>query len=156
MFYSDSFGMLLEDIQKKLKEAMVAKDEASLSVLRMLAAAIHNKEIEKGKDKPLLEEDVLDVLKKELKKRNEAALAYVNGNRPELAQKEKQEADFIAKFLPVPMSEEELIKTIEEVLANFPNATQKDFGNIMKAVMAKTDSGADGAVIARMIKEKLV
>ena len=54
------------------------------------------------------------------------------------------------------MSEEELIKTIEEVLANFPNATQKDFGNIMKAVMAKTDSGADGAVIARMIKEKLV
>ena len=80
--------MLLEDIQKKLKEAMVAKDEASLSVLRMLAAAIHNKEIEKGKDKPLLEEDVLDVLKKELKKRNEAALAYVNGNRPELAQKE--------------------------------------------------------------------
>ncbi|MFA6135988.1 MAG: GatB/YqeY domain-containing protein [Candidatus Paceibacterota bacterium] len=147
--------MLLENLQNKLKEEMVLKNEANVSVIRMLISAIHNREIEaKGKGKEISEEDVSEVLKKELKKRNESALLYKQGNRNDLATKEESEAEFIKQFLPPQMGEEELVKIIEEELKSFPNATQKDFGNIMKAVMAKT-GGSEGGAVSMIIKEKL-
>ncbi|MCX7616098.1 MAG: GatB/YqeY domain-containing protein [Patescibacteria group bacterium] len=147
--------MILEEIQKRIKEALSQKKEFELSVLRMLLASIHNREIEKGKDNPLTEEEVLEVLRKELKKRNEAALAYSQGDRPQLAQKEKQEAEIIAQLLPPTLSLEEVEKVVDEVLGNFPGASLKDMGAIIKAVKEKTKGAAEGEAIAKIVKEKL-
>lgn len=147
--------MILEEIQKRSKEALSQKKEFELSVLRMLLAAIHNREIEKGKENSLTEEEVLDVLRKELKRRNEAVLAYSQGNRPELAQKEKREAEIIAELLPPTLSFEEVEKVVVEVLNDFPQASSKEMGAIIKAVKEKTKGAAEGEIIAKIVKEKL-
>jgi len=147
--------MLLEQLSASLKEAMVAKDEFKVSLLRMIMAAVHNKEIEKGKDKGLTEDDVMDVLKKELKKRKESADAYASANRPELAQKETKEAEFISGLLPAQMAESEIEAIVLEVLKDFENPSQKDFGMIMKKAMEKIAGRADGSSVSAVIKKHL-
>jgi hypothetical protein len=147
--------MLLEQLSASLKEAMVAKDEFKVSLLRMIMAAVHNKEIEKGKDKGLTEDDVMDVLKKELKKRKESADAYASANRPELAQKETKEAEFISGLLPAQMAESEIEAIVLEVLKDFENPSQKDFGIIMKKAMEKIAGRADGSSVSAVIKKHL-
>jgi len=147
--------MLLEQLSASLKEAMVAKDEFKVSLLRMTMAAVHNKEIEKGKDKGLTEDDVMDVLKKELKKRKESADAYASANRPELAQKETKEAEFISGLLPAQMAESEIEAIVLEVLKDFENPSQKDFGMIMKKAMEKIAGRADGSSVSAVIKKHL-
>jgi len=147
--------MLLEQLSASLKEAMVAKDEFKVSLLRMTMAAVHNKEIEKGKDKGLTEDDVMDVLKKELKKRKESADAYASANRPELAQKETKEAEFISGLLPAQMAESEIEAIVLEVLKDFENPSQKDFGIIMKKAMEKIAGRADGSSVSAVIKKHL-
>jgi len=147
--------MLLEKLSASLKEAMMAKDEFKVSLLRMIMAAVHNREIEKGKDKGLIEDDVMDVLKKELKKRKESADVYASANRPELAQKETKEAEFISRLLPAQMAESEIEAIVLEVLKDFENPSQKDFGMMMKKAMEKIAGRADGSSVSAVIKKHL-
>jgi uncharacterized protein YqeY len=150
-------AMYLKDqLSAELTSALKAKDEFTALLVRMLLSGIHNREIEKhGKGAELTEEDVLDVLKKELKKRNESAEAFASAGRSELAQKEKKEAEYIARFLPAQMSDEDLQKTVDEVHALHPDATMKDFGTLVKEVMAKVGGKAEGSRVSEMLKKKM-
>ena len=148
--------MLLEKLNASLKEAMINKDEFKTSVLRMMVAAIHNKEIEnKGKGKELTDDDVIDVLRKEVKKRKDASVMYSQGGRAESAAEEEKEVQFIETFLPAQMSEQDIDSIVSEVMKGFENPTQKEFGMIMKKAMEKISGRADGSTVSVAIKKYL-
>ncbi len=148
--------MILDTLNASLKEAMVERDKFKTSVLRMLIAAVHNKEIEKkGKGQQLTDDDVLDVLRKEVKKRKEASIMYQAAERQESADAEETELQFIETFLPAQMPSDEIEKIVVEALKEFSSPTQKDFGAIMKKVMAKVAGQADGSVVSEVIKKHL-
>jgi uncharacterized protein YqeY len=148
--------MVLENLTQSLKEAMKSKDEFKTSVLRMLISSIHNRQIEKRSlGQELSDQDVFDVMRKEVKKRKEAIEMYKAANRMDLASVEEKELEFIQTFLPAQMSEDEIEKVILEILKEFSNPTQKDFGLIMKKAMAQLASKADGSVVSQVIKKHL-
>ncbi len=148
--------MLLEKISSSLKEAMINKDSFKTSVLRMVIAAVRNKEIEKkGKGQDMTEDDVIDVLRKEIKKRKDASEMYQSGGRMESANEEEKELQFIESFLPAQMSDDEIKKIVSEILEGFVNPTQKDFGAIIKKTMEKIGGKADGSSVSAIIKDSL-
>lgn len=149
-----------EKINSELKEAMKAGDEIRLSLLRGLIAAIHNQEIQKrtsglpaqaGKTDSLTEEEVIQVLQKEAKKRKEAAELFRIGKREDLAAKEEKEFQMIQVYLPAQMTKEE-IKIIVERLYEAGN---KEFNTLIKAAMAELKGKAGGDMVSAVIKEKL-
>lgn len=148
-----SLVMSLPDIQKDLKEAMKAGDSDKVAVLRMLNASLKNRQIEKGKDAELTEEEVMQVLTREAKKRKEAAEAFEKGGRPELAENEKKELAIIEGYLPKQMSREEVAAAVEKALSGL--ADKSNQGLVMKAVMAELKGKADGKMISEIVKEKL-
>ena len=124
--------------------------------IRGVVSSIHNKEIElKSNGKALSENDILDILKKELKKRIEASEIYKSGNRAELAKKEKMEAAFISKFLPPAMSAKDLESIIDKAIKEIGNASQENFGAIMKRVKELSNGMADGAIASQIIKKRI-
>ncbi len=148
--------MLREQIQQSLIAALKEKNEARVLTLRGITSALQNKEIElKGSGKDMQESDALDVLKKELKKRMDAAQLYTQGGRDDLGQKELAEADIIKEFLPRMLEEEEVRALVDGVMALHAGATQKEIGMIIKEVSAKANGAADGSLIARLVKERL-
>ena len=142
----------LNQIEIELKEAMKAKNQLSVEVLRGLKTRIMNEQIAKMKD--LSEDEVLMLVKSEVKRRKEAAESYKNGNRPELMEKELAELGVLEKYLPPQMSEAEMTALVESVISE-NGFTAKDFGKAMGAVKAKAGSNADGAVLSKILKEKL-
>ncbi len=175
--------MLKQKIQDDLTKAIKGGDEISRSTLRMLLAAILNKEKEKrykiSKDpstslraeKPdlneeelikksvLTDEEILDVISSEIKKRKDAIVLYEKGNRPELADKEKKEIEILKKYLPEQLSEEELKKLVEESIAKIgkdPSASSGQVrGRIMADLMPKVKGKADNSEISKIVKELL-
>jgi len=145
---------LLEQININLKEAMLAKKAEIVSVLRMLIAAIRNKEITLRKDgaAELSDEQVLEVISSEVKKRRDSIEAYIQGGRQELADKESSEIKILEKYLPEQMSDEELEKVVKEVIA----AGDENFGKVMGQVMARVKGKADGGKVGEMVKKLLV
>lgn len=138
-----------------LKTAMKSGDQTTLGVLRMAIATMNNKKIEKkGKNLPeeLTDEEILDLLSKELKKRKEAANLYKTGGRDDLAIKEEKEAVILAKYLPEQMSRTEVEKKVTEILSKID---AKDFGSAMKATLAELKGKADSKIVAEIIKAKL-
>ncbi len=137
-------------------KAFKGKQESEVSVLRMLKSALVNKMIEKkiNKDEALPDSEVIAVIKTEIKKRLDSVESYNQAQRPELAEKEKAEADLLLKYLPEQLSEETLVEIVEEVIKGM-SAGPADFGKVMGAVMAKVNGQADGQVISKMVKEKL-
>ena len=121
----------------------------------MVNSAMQNKKIEKGKDGVLTEEEVLQVLTKEAKKRKESVLAFENGGRPELAENEKKELALIEKYLPAQMSDEELSRLIDKHISALNASAMADMGKVIGAVKAEAGAAADGATVARLVKEKL-
>ena len=141
-----------------LNKALKEKDATKVSTLRLLLAAFHNREIEKRtrKQDPILkEEDILNILLSEIKKRKEAAEIYEKGERLDLAEKEKNELKIIQEYLPKPLSGEELEKIITQVIKETGAAFQKDFGRVMGEVMKQVKGKAEGLEVSRLIKEKL-
>jgi hypothetical protein len=163
---------LKEKIHEDLKEAMKGKEELTSSVLRMLIAAIITKEKEKrykiGKGKPemtevelieesqLTEEEVVDVLVSEVKKRKESILSFEQGGRPELAEKEKKEAQILYKYLPEQMSEEELKKLVAQAVQKTGAKEQKDMGRVMAELMPKIKGKADSGLVSKIVKDILL
>ncbi|MDD4901228.1 MAG: GatB/YqeY domain-containing protein [Patescibacteria group bacterium] len=144
---------LLEKINQDLKQAMKSKDTLTVSTLRMLIAAARNKEISLRQDgkAELSDEQIVEVISSEIKKRRDSVEAYVQGGRQELADKESAEIKILEKYLPAQLSDEELAKAIESVVA----AGAKDFGKVMGQVMAKVKGQADGAKVGEMVKKIL-
>jgi len=141
-------------IKDNLKAALLAKEELVLSVLRMLLSSIRNKEISlrKGGEAELDDEQILAVIKTEVKKRKDSIESYIVGGRDDLAKKEKDEMAILEKYLPAQMDDEELEKIIKEVVAT---SEDKNFGKIMGEAMAKTKGLADGERVSVLVKKAL-
>jgi len=145
--------MLQEKLTQELKEAMKSGNADKVGVLRMLNAALHNQAIAKGKDAVLTDEEVMEVLRREAKKRKESVEAFTKGGRPELAGKERVELVLIEVYLPKQMSREEVAAAVEKILAGL--ADKSNQGLVMKAVMQELKGKADGKMISEVVKEKL-
>ena len=144
---------LKDKVQEDLKVSLKARDEVRSLTLRMLLAAIMNKEKE-GKE--VTEEQFLDVVAFEAKKRREAKEAFIKGERPELAQKEQAELEVLLPYLPAQLTEEEIkdlaVKAIEKTGA----VNQKDMGKVMGELTPQVKGKADGALVAKIVQELLV
>ena len=142
----------LSQIESDLTAAMKAKDQMSVETLRGLKVRIQNEKISKQKD--LTDEDLVSLVKSEIKRRKEAAESFKTGDRPEQAEKELAEAEILQKYLPAQMSEEDISKLVDEAISQ-NSFTAADFGKAMGVLKQKTGQNADGAVVARILKEKL-
>jgi uncharacterized protein YqeY len=145
--------MLLEQIQSDLKTALKMNDSLLVSTLRLLLSEIHNKKIEKQAE--LTEEEVIAVLRKEAKKRQESIEAYQKAGRQELADKESKELLILSKYLPQEMASQELEKVIKEVIAEVGAQGAGDFGKVMGRVMSKVKGQIDGAKVSEAVKKLL-
>ena len=140
---------ILEQIDTRLKEAMIAKDEQAVGLYRLLKSALKNAEIEKRTE--LEEADVVRVLEKEAKQRRDSIEQYTAGNREDLATHEEAELKVIEGFLPEKMSEEDVRVKVKKIIA--ANAGL-DFGRTMGMVMGQLKGKADGALVQKIVKEE--
>lgn len=143
---------LKDKINNNLKEAMKSKESETVSVLRMLISAIKTKEIalRKGEEVRLNDEQVIETIRSEIKKRNDSVSAYEQGGRQDLAQKEKNEIKILEKYLPPSLSDEEIEKIIREEIGALE---EKEFGRVMGKVMAKLKGKAEGGKISEIVKK---
>ena len=145
---------LAQKIDEDLKTALKARETLKLSCLRMLKAAASNKAIEKGKS--ILEDaEIIDVIAKLIKQREESVAAFTKGNRPELAQKENQEAQILQAYLPPALSDEDLKAVIQAALQEIGARGPQAMGAVMKAVGPKTAGRADGKRVSDMVRQLL-
>jgi uncharacterized protein YqeY len=148
--------MLEERIEQDIKTALLAGDAQRVSVLRGLKSVLLNEKVATGKrESGLSDKEVLPIFAKEAKKRQESADLYTQGGDQERADKELAEKKIIEAYLPAQLSEDEIAKVVDEVIQETGAKEQKDMGKVIGAVRAKTAGSADGAVIARLAKEKL-
>lgn len=129
-----------------------------LGTLRLLRAALHNREIEKrskGETCDLTDEDVLEVVMREIKKRREAMEMFAKGGREDSAAQEKAELAILEIYLPPQMSEEDAKKVITEAVKKTGAVTAKEFGKVMSEAMKALKGKADSSLISRLIKEQL-
>lgn len=145
--------MLIDQIKADLTGAMKSRDVGRLSVLRMLVSAINYRQIELQHD--LSDEEILVVVAKEVKKRNEAIESYKAGGREEQAKTEADEAEVLKKYLPEMMGEEDLRSEIEKEMKNINVEDTGDFGKVMRVISPLFRGKADGSVVAKIVKEFL-
>jgi uncharacterized protein YqeY len=147
---------LKENIQNDLRSGLKEKDENKTSTLKMLSAAIINKEIElQKKEEGLTDEEIQDVIRSEIKKRNDAIEAYEQNDRTEQAEKEKAELEILKAYLPPEISDEELEKTVKETIEQLEASSPQEFGKVMGALMPKLKGKASGNRISAKVKELL-
>ena len=144
---------LKEQLLSDMKESMKAKDTVRLETVRSVISAVKNQEINTRKD--VEEEEILTLVSREVKKRKEAAALYEQGNRPELKDKELQEMKILQTYLPEQVSEEDLRRRIQEVIAETGAEGMKDFGKIMKTLVPEFKGKADNALIKELANEYL-
>lgn len=142
---------VLNQIEQDIVEAMKKGESEVMNTLRMVKSAVKNEQINQ-RDKEFTDNDVVAVVKREVKKRKDSIEQFTAAGRAELADKEKQEIAMLEKYMPEQMSEEEISGIIDAVLSE--NNTE-DFGALMKAVMSKTQGAADGSVVSRLVRAKL-
>lgn len=147
--------MLLEKIKNDLKAALKEKDELVVSTLRFLLSAIHNKEIELKKRGKLSDEEVIGVIRKQVKEHQESIEAFQKGKREDLVEKEKKELAILNKYLPQQLSSKELKKIIKEVIGETGAVGEKDFGKVMGVVMGEVKGRAEGKTVAEVVKQQL-
>ena len=136
-----------------MKEAMKSKDSVKLGTIRSVISAVKNQEIDLKKE--LSEEEILTIVSREVKKRKEAAVLYEKGNRPELKDKEIQEMKILQTYLPEQVSEKDLRRRIQEVIAETGAEGMKDFGKIMKTLVPEFKGKADNSLIKELANEYL-
>ncbi len=145
---------LLAKVDEDLKSAMKGRDELKVSCLRLLKAAASNAAIQKGKA-DLEDAEVIDVIAKLIKQRGESVEAYTKGNRPELAEKERKEAEILKAYLPAQMPDEELKSIIQAAVKETGAGGPQGMGAVMKAVLPKVAGRADGGKVSRFVREAL-
>lgn len=151
---------LKERLRADLTAAMKAREAFGTSVLRMALAAIQTEEVAGKAARELSDSEVQAVVTREVRKRRESAEAYAAGNRPELAEKEAAEADFLAAYLPKGLSDAEVDAIIAKALSEVAAATGEEpsirqLGQVMKLVSAEVQGRADGGAVAARVKAKL-
>ncbi|OGH03121.1 MAG: hypothetical protein A2798_01685 [Candidatus Levybacteria bacterium RIFCSPHIGHO2_01_FULL_37_17] len=148
--------MTKDELQGKLKESMLAKDELKTSVLRMLLSAINYYEIQKGgAGYSATEEDVLSVIQSQAKQRRDSITEYEKAQRQDLADKEKKELEILQEYLPEQMGEEEIQKVVEQIINEVGASAMQDMGKVMGALNAKLKGKADMGLVSKLVSEKL-
>lgn len=144
---------LLSRIEEDFKQAMTRREADKVSCLRMIKAAIKNKEIDlRGK---LDDSQIVALLKTQAKQRKESIEQFEKGGRPELAAKEKSELTLIEAYLPQQMAEAEIAKLLDQAVQETGAQGAKDMGKVMKALMPKLGGRADGKLVNELVKKKL-
>ena len=163
---------LKEKIREDFKKFLKEKKEVEVSTLRMLNAAIFNREKEKryklSQEKPelkekdlekesqLIKEEVLQVIFSEIKKRKESILLFEKGKREDLAKKEKKEMEVLKNYLPKQLSEEEIKKMAKKAIKEVGAESLKDLGKVMSKLMPKVKGKAEGSLVSKIVKELLI
>ena len=145
---------LLQRLSDEIKAAMIARDAARLSTLRLLKSAIGYAQIER-KSESLSDAEIVAIAQKEVKKRRDAIAQYEQGGRAELAEKEKQEITVLEGFLPQALTPQELEALVREAIQETGATTKKDMGAVMKAAQAKAAGRAEGKVISALVSKLL-
>lgn len=140
-------------IDTDLKEALKARDELKLSVVRMIKASLKNRSIEKMA--PLTDDEVISVLSTMSKQRRESIEQFANAGRSELAEKEKKELEIIQSYMPAQLSAEDIDEIIRAAIAETGASQPGDMGKVMKIVASKTKGLADGKAVNRRVGELL-
>ena len=161
--------MLKEKLQKDLNESLKSGDQLKRLVLGMVMTAVKNKELGKRqqlsksvsdtgeleKQSQLTDEETIEVVASEVKKRKEAMEQFKTGGREELAQKEKSEMDILLTYLPEQLGEDEICAEVQKTITEVGATGIKDMGKVIGAVMAKLKGKADGSTVSRIVKESL-
>ncbi|HEX7133978.1 MAG TPA: GatB/YqeY domain-containing protein [Iamia sp.] len=147
--------MLAERIQTDLTASMKARDQLTTTVLRSVLAAIKEARVADGAADELSDADVEALIKREAKKRDEAATAFADAGRAEQAAQERAEGEILARYLPQPLTEAELDELVGRVLEAGGFTTPKDMGAAMKAVQAEVAGRADGKVVSGLVRTRL-
>lgn len=145
---------LQEQLVNDMKEAMKSGDSVKVSTIRMLKAAIKNKEIEKGGTSyKLSDKEILEVIATAIKQRKDSIEQFTKGNRQDLADKEKKELEILQLYMPPQMSDEDVKAEVKKAIAETSASSQKDMGKVMKVLMPRIAGRADGAVVNRIVRE---
>lgn len=147
--------MLAEQIQADLTAAMKARDQLTTSVLRLALAAIKEARVSGEGAHDLSDDEVLAILSREAKRRDEAAAAFAEGGRTESADKERAEHAILARYLPAPMTDEDLAALVDDALAEGGFESPAQMGLAMKAAVAKVAGRADGKAVSALVKARL-
>ncbi|MDD5098168.1 MAG: GatB/YqeY domain-containing protein [Candidatus Pacebacteria bacterium] len=163
--------MLTEEIKKDLISALKEKNESKVSTLRMLSSSIFNKEMDKRvkifekeptlteeqlKEKmKLTDEEIIEVLFLEVKKRRDSIVQFEQGGRQDLIEKEKTEMEFLKKYMPKELTEDEIRVIVKNVVSKTNAQGMKDIGIVMKEVSPQTKGKADGNLVAKVVREEL-
>ena len=147
---------LSERVDSELKTAMREKNATKLGVLRMLKAALTNATIEKGgADSKLTDAEAVQVIRKQVKQRQDSIESFEKGGRTELAAKEKDELSILQLYLPQGMSADEISKVVRETIAEVGASSKAQMGAVMKAVQAKVAGRADGKTLSAEVQNQL-
>ncbi len=149
-------SILKDKIKENLKDSMKKGEATKISTIRMLLASIANKEIELGKKETgLADEEIMDVIRSESKKRRDAILGFEKGGRMEMAQQEKDELVILESYLPPEISDEELLAIVKKGIGESGATSPADFGKAMKILSPLLKGKASGSRIANSVKQEL-
>lgn len=144
---------LVPRIEEELKAARLARDDDRRDALSLLLNALRGAQKELGR--PLTEEETLQVLQRERKRRLEAAEAFRAAGREEQAEDEEYELEVLEEFMPEPLTEEEIEEIIDDVISEVGATSIRDLGRVMAGVMHQVSGRADGSLVSQLVKEKL-
>jgi uncharacterized protein YqeY len=144
---------MIERLEAELKQAMAARDSERRDTLRLILASLRS--AEKELQRPLHDDEELQVLQRERKRRTEAAEAFRAGDREEQAETEERELAVLEEFMPEPLSEEELEEIVDDAIAEVGATSMRDIGRVMADVMPQVAGRADGSAVSQLVREKL-
>jgi uncharacterized protein len=144
---------LIKELEHEVQDAMRAGDAARRDALRLMLASL--KSAEKDLMRELTEDEELQVLQRERKKRIEAMEAFENAGREEQAAKEEAELDVLEEFMPEPLGEDELERIVDDAIAENKATNMRDMGRVMADVMPQIAGRADGSAVSQLVREKL-
>lgn len=150
--------MLRQRLNDELKAAMKSRDQRATSTLRLILAALKDRDIAarpRGVTDGVDETEIIDMLQKMVRQRQESIVLYKQGNRPELAAQEQGEIELIERFLPQKMSDTEAATAVESVVTELGAATIKDMGRVMAALKERYAGRMDFAKVGQQVKQKL-
>ncbi|HHV01735.1 MAG: GatB/YqeY domain-containing protein [Defluviitoga tunisiensis] len=145
--------MLKEKLNEDLKKYMKEKNTLALNTVRLVIAEIKNKEVEKNSE--ITDEEILQIIRKQIKMREDSIQQFRSANREDLAEKEAQELEILKNYLPEDLTDEELDKIIQETIKELNASSKKDFGRVIKEVIQKVQGRADNKKISELISKKL-
>jgi uncharacterized protein YqeY len=144
---------LVERVEEELRAARLARDDDRRDALSLILNAL--RDAQKELQRPLSDDEELQVFQRERKRRLEAAEAFRAGGREERAEDEEYELDVLEEFMPEPLSEDELEEIVDDVISEVGATSIRDMGRVMAGVMHQVSGRADGSHVSQLVKEKL-